>query len=589
MRLYKILVLLLMMVVFSNKVYAYDNLWFDRQANIDLFRKIVVYPIAIENRYNYQWDNLEPFASYNYELHKRLTRHIKNVKFYELFKTIDEKKELVSGGDDKNKILLNRYDVESERANKIKDAFEADGYITTFYREKRMEIDHSPEVWNDVHLFAYTKETGGPNGSRIYDNSDWWEHHCTPAKDLNRYISTLEFTLYNDYGKEIFTCVNSSNSYKKNHEQQFKELKDDFVDNLKDVRNGKYDIKLNENVHRKMYSEIIHIPDNKINDNHFVNAVNFTLDRISNKLKNVACVYDKNNISTDYYITIDIKKCEYNPEWKAPYADSYTDCVWSKERKWVDNNGNEHTMKIQRYVDKIKDHFGYYDVDHAVKLTVTMKLYNAHTQELLGSCDYNTTNDKEMDAFIEILNDFYAKVDKFSVGKYEFKENKPKVTPENFNTPTFITKNKDAKQVAFSNFSASDAIDIISSKIKSNYSYEIKKNTQNENGDISAEICFSNGNKYTLIIRKANDNKVQYIDVCYNLLENDKDRTVEVILALLDDINLDIKTKNKFYIKEKNTNIQSWKIKNSNKRIYMQSVYDSVNCGYLDRFYLSEE
>lgn len=53
------------------------DIWFDRGADIDRFQKVVVYPISAKSRNNFLWKNEGLIGTYNYELHKRLNRHVK--------------------------------------------------------------------------------------------------------------------------------------------------------------------------------------------------------------------------------------------------------------------------------------------------------------------------------------------------------------------------------------------------------------------------------------------------------------------------------------------------------------------------------
>lgn len=418
MKWYKVAALALAAILPQSVSFAYDSLWFDKEAGIERFQKVVVYPIALNNRQDFRWDNKEPFATYNYELHKRLTRHVKGIKFYELFKMVDTKNVLVPFNETRMMPLFQKYPSEAARAADIQQQFAADGYLTTYYREKKTEVDHSPEIWTDLHLYAYTEETDGPNGNRVYDRSDWWEHHCTPARDLTRYISELEYTMYDEDGKKILTCVNKSNKYNRDYSDQFKDLKDDFVEDFQDIKKNKFNKKPSEKAIRKMGFGELTLPSNLGNDEYMVKAAWFAYKDEAQRMKNVKLdMSSEDSFTTDYYVTADIQRCEYQPEWVPPRASTSRECVWSRETKWKDKDGKEHTMKTKRYVDKVVDHFGYYDMSNAYKLSVTMSLYNARTNQLLHNQSYYRTNDKEMDAFREILKDFYGKIDKIVIGK----------------------------------------------------------------------------------------------------------------------------------------------------------------------------
>ena len=84
------------------------DIWFDRGADIDRFQKVVVYPISAKSRNNFLWKNEGLIGTYNYELHKRLNRHVKGITFYELAEMIDEKEKVINVDTKKNKHKLEK-------------------------------------------------------------------------------------------------------------------------------------------------------------------------------------------------------------------------------------------------------------------------------------------------------------------------------------------------------------------------------------------------------------------------------------------------------------------------------------------------
>ena len=61
------------------------------------------------------------------------------------------------------------------------------------------------------------------------DESRWTETTYVPPVDLTRYITALEFTMYNGDGQKIFTCLNRRHSYTDDFDDQYKDMKDDLL------------------------------------------------------------------------------------------------------------------------------------------------------------------------------------------------------------------------------------------------------------------------------------------------------------------------------------------------------------------------
>ena len=117
--------------------FAYDMMWFDRSAGIDTFQKVVVYPMADGGRNNFFPTLMLPYSEYNYQLHKRLTRHAKGITYYELFDMKREKEDMLESIDEATRErLLQPFPDEASRAAAITDAFMADDYIVPYFRAR---------------------------------------------------------------------------------------------------------------------------------------------------------------------------------------------------------------------------------------------------------------------------------------------------------------------------------------------------------------------------------------------------------------------------------------------------------------------
>ena len=119
-------------------------------------QKVVVYPMADGGRNNFFPTLMLPYSEYNYQLHKRLTRHAKGITYYELFDMISEKGDMLESIDEATRErLLQPFPDEASRAAAIADVSMADGYIVPYFRARETKIDHSPGVYVNVYMYAY--------------------------------------------------------------------------------------------------------------------------------------------------------------------------------------------------------------------------------------------------------------------------------------------------------------------------------------------------------------------------------------------------------------------------------------------------
>lgn len=413
----------LLSLMMQSTASAYDIMWFDRSAGIDRFQKVVVFPMADGGRNNFFSTTMEPYAEYNYQLHKRLTRHAKGIKYYELFDMAPEKKETAEPVPlETREKLLQPFQSEASRAAAIQDAFMADGYIVPYFRARETKIDHSPGVYVNVDMYAYTQVEDAPNSKYngtidyIKDESHWTETTYVPPADLTRYITALEFTMYNSDGQKIFTCLNRRHSYSSDFDDQYKDMKDDFADDLKDIKKNKEILKHQQKNPSTLKVRIgnLVLPNNVNNDEYKLKSCWYLFKTHLLRMKNMKLVEGDEASQARYYVDGHVSVYDFTPKWRAPYADTIILLQWTKEQNWKDVNGNEHTMKIKRYEPLINHHHGKYLFNNASRVVASLTMYDTKTGKAIISKSYDEVDDKEVDCMTHIMENFCKEADKYA-------------------------------------------------------------------------------------------------------------------------------------------------------------------------------
>lgn len=398
------------------KAEAACDIWFDRDAGIDRFQKVVVYPVSVNGCDNFQVKNEGCFGSYNYELHKRLNRRVKGITFYELADLISEKDDIIKIDEAQRQRVMANFPDEAGRASAVFDEFVADGYIKTYLRDFTTVKDYSPEKTVQVTKEAYTVDSGGPKGYHTYDKSSWTVWHTIPARTFTRYILGMEATMFNEVGKKIFTYYNHQENYG-GFDSMYKSQKDDMVDELGDVKKNKRKLKENKKAVRKMKFGDVKLPENMGGDEYLIKSFWFTAKEEAGKMKKVKVV-PEDTVIADYYLKAVVVSNEYKPGWVEPYATCPSVVAWERKYKWYDQDNNEHEGCITRYEPgAIENCYGHYVFSNAARVGAVLYLCDAHTDEVLCSEKYFTTNDKFADAYHDIFKDFYKKVDKYVEGR----------------------------------------------------------------------------------------------------------------------------------------------------------------------------
>lgn len=396
-----------------------SDYWFDREAEIDKFKKVLLFPISLEDRYNFQVQENGIFKDYinkNYEL---FNKQVKGIKFYSYGNSIDEKKHLLNDDEAQWKKIMVPFSSEADRAEAVFTEFAPDGYLVTHIYDVKTETDFSPEVTVNVPQEMYTVDSGGPDGYKCYDKKSWIEAHTIPAKYRQRNVMTMESTLYDDRGKKIFTAYKKAlgyeDSYSGNFAAMYEKHRDELVDVLRNVKKNKYKIKQSKNPLKTIRIVDMVLPENISSNDYLIKSAWFVLKDEAYKMKKVNVVEDSGQ-GADYYVKVVIDDADYSNYWHEPSAYSMTKINWVQEYKWVDKDGNERTGKRTYYASEpIRDMYGGYSL--SARFHGNMYLYDNKTDELLYSKYINGYGNSFIEHYRNAFKEFYKDVDKIAAGK----------------------------------------------------------------------------------------------------------------------------------------------------------------------------
>lgn len=218
----------LLLLLISTNAFAHSHVWYDKNAGISSMKKIVVFPL----------EGIPSYTDAYNALVQTLSGRIKNMHFTMLYQPNSQARILMQSND-RLKSLLKDFPTEEARAQAVQEATVADGYLVCRIREDRTQIDMSPETSTYVTMEDYTEESGGPNGSRRYDDSSYETVHIIPAKPVFLNLLNLDYTLYDHEGKKVMLVQNNMQNYDLSKENLYKELFKEFAKELKNANKDK--------------------------------------------------------------------------------------------------------------------------------------------------------------------------------------------------------------------------------------------------------------------------------------------------------------------------------------------------------------
>lgn len=414
-----VLVYLLLMYAGVAEAVSISDYWFDRTADIDKFQKILLFPIALEDRNKFQIQSDGMFKDYINNDNEKFNKQVKGINFYSYGNFFEEKKRVLNNDNKQWEKIMAVFPDEAARAEAVFTEFAPDGYLVTYINDVRTEIDYVPEKTIYLKMESYTVDSGGPGGYRTYDKKSWTEKHYMPSKNRQRNILSMETTLYNDTGEKILTAYRHDEDYEDRYKGTFYDMylkhRDEMVELLRNIKKGKHNIKQNKKpVKTIRFGELV-LPEYITSNEYLLKSAWFVFKDEAYKMKKVN-VQEDDTKSADYYVKVVIDECSYEPNWHESSAYSMTVAQWSQEYTWVDEDGKKRTGKKTYYgPSRISESYGGYSLGVASKLSGTIYLYDNKTDELIYSDKITEWEETFADSYRKVFKEFYKKVDKIAV------------------------------------------------------------------------------------------------------------------------------------------------------------------------------
>lgn len=418
MNLRKIIALTVCAAAVPTIALAHGHLWYDRNAHVPQFGKLVIFPIVnLDGKYMQNDDVTSDTYKMNNYLNTRFIRKLKVKNTIPLGAMIDENKKLRVKDDTEYPKLLADFPTEAERGAAVNAITAAPGYLVPRIRAAWVEPHTSPAKTVTVQMSSWTEEKGGPKGDRKYDEKNWTVVHTIPEMHLNLFHMGVEHTMFNRQGEKVLTYENQDHSYNYNlgnyRLKMFEHLVKEFRDDYKGIQKAYMDDKKKpkESGPISIGFKNLNVPSNVGNEECLIKSVYFALKNSALKYVKASINYEGDDeMPSKYYVQGSISRYSLDRRWVEPWASTYNSVVSSQKSYWYDRNGGKHEMTTTKYETKITDHHGYW----AYSATVggTFGLVNANTGKTVFSRSYVETDDKTADAYLHLLKDFYNDVNK---------------------------------------------------------------------------------------------------------------------------------------------------------------------------------
>ena len=155
------------------------------------------------------------------------------------------------------------------------------------------------------------------------------------------------------------------------------------------------------------------MPANIGGDEYSLKAIYFQMKDLAFKHTNASIDYDGKG-NAKYFVQGNINRYSLDRKWIEPYVTLYNKVLKEEKSDWYDSKGIKHTMKKRYYQTEIVDHHGYWKYTATVNGSFNLVDSNGR---VVVSHSANETDDKEADAYIHLLKDFYKKVNSYLTGK----------------------------------------------------------------------------------------------------------------------------------------------------------------------------
>ena len=223
----KTLILSLVLMLLHGCVFAYGNVWYDKDSALGKTTKIVIFPI----------EGKHADSDADAYLYKTLKSKVKGVYFY-TFSKQNEKSQLLLEENQDNKYLQGQFADEKARGAAVEEYLAADAYIICKVREYATLKRISPEIKTTVTIKDWMEESGGPDGYKTWNETSHDEEHIVPEKEVSIDILELDFYMYDTQGNKIMLFNRQKQGYSM-FEDIIKEYADEVKNAKKSAKGGK--------------------------------------------------------------------------------------------------------------------------------------------------------------------------------------------------------------------------------------------------------------------------------------------------------------------------------------------------------------
>ena len=390
-------------VAWHTSASAHGGLWIARDAALPAMKKLVLFPMSVSddlNKFAVDGDENSAVFRQNDYLHRRLSKKLKDANFLRLAPDIGEQRirEQIAPF---SSLLAPAANV-SARAAAVHNLTMADGYIVPHFRENWVRLDVSPETTFHFTLRSWT-ERRDEKGTHITKDHSYPVTHVVPERTMEFRIMDVDYTLYDENGKEILSFENSDRGYFANPVSMYKELAEEFADTLKAARKGKYRRKNKGEKAVPIAVSQVALPEDMAGDAIRERAIRFAFSDESRKEDRLR--YD--SVSPRLLVDVQIDRCELVPTWHPPTAWVTTSST-THDESWTDKHGKRHPATRTEYTQSVSHSFGYYSYHAAATGTLTLK--DAKTGAVLLRNAFAETDDKEIDACRHAFHKFCKEI-----------------------------------------------------------------------------------------------------------------------------------------------------------------------------------
>ena len=418
-------------VMIPTVAFAHGELWYNAASHLPQFKKIVIYPIrGIDGKFRINKDEQSEVYQTNDYFDKRFVRKLK-IKTVPLGSSLKENKE-IRVDEEKYKSLYKKFPSEKERATTVASVTAANGYIIPHINLDKLEPHTSPAKTVTVEMKSWTEEKNGPNGNRTYDEKTWNVTHTIPEAKLMLYHMGLDYNMYDRNGSKIMTYRNFEHTYGDKYGggvvnsivglfkgkqtqslkpdryrvEMFKSIVDEFRRDFEDIQDNFKTNKKKERISTTIGFRNITMPNAVGDDEYSLKSIYFQMKDSAYKYTNAKIDYDGKG-GAKYFVEGAISRYSLDRKWIEPHVTLRNKDIETKTSEWYDNKGKKHKKKIIKYITEIVDHHGYWQ--YTATVTGTFKLIDSKGNVLVTH-SATETDDKQADAYIHLLKDFYKKV-----------------------------------------------------------------------------------------------------------------------------------------------------------------------------------